>query len=86
VESPQIIKEVPVKAQNGDVNGNVSGISCPNCKRVFGKALVMLDFRGGKNRMVSVCPYCNAVLGYTGEERVSNESFHVATPDEKIIR
>jgi hypothetical protein len=83
-ESPKIIKEAPVKAENG--NGNGSGISCPHCKRVFGRALVMLDFRGGKNRMVSVCPYCNTVLGYAGEECVSNESIHVATPDEKIIR
>jgi hypothetical protein len=86
LESPKIIKEAAVKAENGNGNGNGSGISCPNCKRVFGKALVMLDFHGGKNRMVSVCPYCNAVLGYTGEECISNESFHVASPDEKIIR
>jgi hypothetical protein len=86
VESPKIIKEVPVKAENGNGNGNVNGISCPNCKRVFARALVMLDFRGGKNRMVSVCPYCNTILGYASEERVSNESIHVATPDEKIIR
>jgi hypothetical protein len=84
VESPKIIKEAPVKAENG--NGNGSGISCPNCKRVFARALVMLDFRGGKNRMVSVCPYCNAFLGYTGEECVSNESIHVASRDEKIVR
>ena len=86
VESPKIIKEMPVKAENGNGNGNVNGISCPNCKRVFARALVMLDFRGGKNRMVSVCPYCNTILGYASEERVSNESIHVATPDEKIIR
>jgi len=86
VESPQIVKKVLVKAENGNGNGNVSGISCPNCKRVFGRALVMLDFRAGKNRMVSVCPYCNTVLGYAGEECASDESFHVTTPDEKIIR
>jgi hypothetical protein len=83
VESPKIIKEVPV---NSNGNSNVSGISCPSCKRVFARALVMLDFRGGKNRMVSVCPYCNTILGYAGEECVSNESIHVAAPDEKVIR
>ena len=86
VESPQIVKEVPRRVENGNSSVNNSGISCPNCKKVFGRALVMLDFHGGKNRMVSVCPYCNTVLGYTGEEKAANESFHVATPDEKIIR
>jgi hypothetical protein len=85
VESRQIVKEVPrrVGKGNGAVN---SGISCPNCKKVFGKALVMLDFRGGRNRMVSVCPYCNYVLGYTSEEKAANESFHVATPDKKVMQ
>jgi len=86
VEAPQIVKEVPVRVENSNSVSNGSGISCPNCQRVFGRALVMLDFRGGKNRMVSVCPYCNTILGYTGEERVANESFQVATPDKKIIQ
>ncbi|MEX2720703.1 MAG: hypothetical protein Q6362_004695 [Candidatus Wukongarchaeota archaeon] len=86
VGTPQIVKEIPKRVENGISSVNNGGISCPNCKRVFGRALVMLDFRGGKNRMVSVCPYCNTFLGYTGEEKAANESFHVATPDEKIIR
>jgi hypothetical protein len=67
-------------------NGNCVGISCPECKKVFGKALVMLDFRSGSNRMVSVCPYCNAVLGYTSEEKSNDDSFHVATSDKEIVR
>ena len=82
VESPQIVKEVPKKVENG----NCSGISCPNCNRVFGRALVMLDFRGGKNQMVSVCPYCNHVLGHKGEEKAATESINVGTFDEEIIR
>ncbi len=86
VESPHIVKEAPKIVENGNSSVNVNGISCPNCRRVFGKALVMLDFRGGKNRMISVCPYCNTFLGYAGEQKGSNESFHVATPEEKIIR
>jgi hypothetical protein len=67
-------------------NGNCVGISCPECKKVFGKALVMLDFRSGSNRMVSVCPYCNAVLGYTSEEQSKNESYYVDTSDKKIMQ
>ena len=64
--------------------GNCVGILCPECKKVFGKALVMLDFRSGSNRMVSVCPYCNAVLGYTSEEQSKNEGFYVNSGDKKI--
>jgi uncharacterized Zn-finger protein len=86
VESRQIVKEVPRRVENSIGVGNNGGISCPHCKKVFGKALVMLDFRGGKNRMVSVCPYCNNVLGYTSEEKATNESFHVATPDKKVMQ
>jgi hypothetical protein len=77
----------PVREQVRRVdNGNCVGISCPECKKVFGKALVMLDFRSGSNRMVSVCPYCNAVLGYTSEEQSKNESFYVESHDKKITQ
>ena len=67
-------------------NDNCVGISCPECKKVFGKALVMLDFRSGSNRLVSVCPYCNAVLGYTSTEQRKNEGFYVDQPDKKIVQ
>ena len=51
-------------------------ISCPKCKRVFSKPLVMLDFSGGNTRLVNVCPYCNHVLGCTeeGAEKKENDS------------
>jgi len=49
--------------------GNHLLASCPKCKKVFGKPLVMLDFSGGKTRLVNVCPYCNYVLG-SADERV----------------
>jgi uncharacterized Zn-finger protein len=47
--------------------GNHLLASCPKCKRVFGKPLVMLDFAGGKTRLVNVCPYCSHILGSAGE-------------------
>lgn len=47
--------------------GNHLLASCPKCKRVFGKPLVMLDFGGGKTRLVNVCPYCSHVLGSAGD-------------------
>lgn len=43
-------------------------ISCPKCRRVFGRPLVMLDFSGGKTRLMNVCPYCNHVLGSAEEQ------------------
>lgn len=47
--------------------GNHLLASCPKCKKVFGKPLVMLDFEGGKTRLVNVCPYCNFILGSANE-------------------
>lgn len=46
-------------------------ISCSSCKKVFGKPLVVLDFSKGKERLVNVCPYCNAVLGSAKEKHKS---------------
>jgi ssDNA-binding Zn-finger/Zn-ribbon topoisomerase 1 len=83
VASLQNVKEVSKRVENGNSISNSGGISCPNCKKVFSRTLVMLDFHGGKNRMVSVCPYCNYVLGNTIEEKAANENFHMATPERK---
>ena len=47
------------KGGNGEVEvvrENHMVISCPKCKRVFGRPLVMLDFSDGKTRFVNVCP------------------------------
>lgn len=78
------IDKPPGEAIGRADNGNCVGISCPECKKVFGRALVMLDFRGGTNRMVSVCPYCNYVLGNTAEEENKDEEFYVNFSEKKI--
>ncbi len=84
-QSPQASQvEEPVKEVRRIDNGNCVGISCPECKKVFGRALVMLDFRSGTNRMVSVCPYCNHVLGYTTDEKAKNDEFSVGFSEKKI--
>ena len=84
VESRPIVKNTPSKVDSGNSIG--IGISCPECKKVFGRALVMLDFRSGKNRMVSVCPYCNHILGFSSDEdEAKNSSFTVETPDKKVL-
>jgi hypothetical protein len=60
--------------------------TCPKCKKVFSKPLTMLDFSGGKTRLVNVCPYCSYILGTAEEEKDLTE---VVVPDahaEKVSR
>ena len=85
LESRSVVVDVPKRVENVNGSLNDDGISCPHCKKVFGRALVMLDFRSGNNRLVSVCPYCNHLLGYTNEENCSNEEVYVPGPDEKGV-
>jgi hypothetical protein len=60
-------------------------VSCPNCKKVFGRPLVMLNFEGGKTRLCNVCPYCNYMLGCTENEKKSNSDFQIAARDKKLV-
>jgi uncharacterized Zn-finger protein len=57
----------PVSRATKALEQNHMLISCPKCKKVFSKPLVMLDFSSGKTRLVNVCPYCNHVLGSAEE-------------------
>jgi len=43
----------------------------------------MLDFSGGKTRLVNVCPYCNYVLGST--EEVEKEDVGVFDLEKKKV-
>jgi uncharacterized Zn-finger protein len=70
VRSKPVQAAKPVSKGVGAAETNHMLISCPKCKRVFSKPLVMLDFSGGKTRLVNVCPYCNHVLGCAEEEAV----------------
>ncbi|MGQ9743646.1 MAG: hypothetical protein ACUVQW_03415, partial [Candidatus Bathycorpusculaceae bacterium] len=64
----QSVKTTPARQKVAAVEQNHMLVSCPKCRRVFSKPLVMLDFSGGKTRFVNVCPYCNHVLGCAEEE------------------
>jgi uncharacterized Zn-finger protein len=71
----------PASVNNNDVKThalreNSMVISCPSCKKMFGKPLVMLDFSDKKTQLVNVCPYCNAVLG-RATEKVPKEDVDV---------
>jgi len=65
-------------------NNNGTGLSCPSCNKVFGRPLVMLNFENGKNKLVSVCPYCSHVLGNAENEQTSNSDFQIADTDKKL--
>lgn len=70
----QPVKPLPIRqklAAAEEVNHML--ISCPKCERVFSKPLVMLDFSGGKTRLVNVCPYCNHVLGCAEDEAAAKK-------------
>jgi hypothetical protein len=84
VKAREVLVEEP-KVKNGS---NALIISCPSCKRVFSRPLVMLDFSAGKTRLVNVCPYCNHVLGEAEAERQKsgNDDVHVAGVDEVLQR
>lgn len=44
-------------------------ISCPFCKKRFSKPLVVLDFSGGKGRLLNLCPYCNKSFSSVENEK-----------------
>jgi len=58
--------------------------SCPSCGKTFGRPMVMLDFEGGKSRLVNVCPYCGHVLGFAENGESSGVDVQVADLDEEL--
>jgi len=74
----------PRNAKVQPLKENHMVISCPSCKRVFSKPLVMLDFSSGKTKLVNVCPYCNTILG-SAEEKDSDSEIAIADLDKKVI-
>ena len=70
-------------AAREETNGRNILISCPSCKRVFSKPLVMLDFPGGKAKLVNVCPYCNTVLGNVDQQ---DEPQVIVDPGKEVVQ
>lgn len=70
-------KPPPISRPQPMIDNHLYG-TCPKCKKVFSKPLTMLDFSGGKTRLVNVCPYCSYVLGTAEEEKDMTE---VVVPD-----
>ena len=57
---------------------------CSKCGKRFSRPILMLDFSGGKTRLVNVCPFCGAKLGENGDE-VGRE-FEVRFGEEEVVR
>ena len=51
---------------------------------MFSKPLVMLDFGGGKTRLVNVCPYCNRVLGSADADEKERDGVGVRDLEEEV--
>jgi len=69
-QTPKLEKKVEKNvAKREETNAHNILISCPSCKKVFGKPLVMLDFSNGKAKLVNVCPYCDTVLDKSAEQQ-----------------
>jgi len=50
------------KHGSGQECGTRALISCPSCKKVFGRSLAVLDFSTGTPKIVNFCPYCSSRL------------------------
>ena len=60
-------------------------ISCPSCRKVFSRPLVIIDFSGGRPKLVNVCPYCNHVLG-CADEGESSSDMQMVDVEKKLVR
>jgi DNA-directed RNA polymerase subunit RPC12/RpoP len=80
VETKPVASQAPVK--NGRVDNSMV-ITCPKCKKIFGRPLNMLDFTKGQAQLVNVCPYCNYILGSADE--TGSDSTKVILPDKTEI-
>jgi uncharacterized Zn-finger protein len=62
-------------------NGRTAVTSCSSCKRVISKPLVMLDFSGGRAKLIKVCPYCNTVVDKAEEQ---NDAETIVDPEKEV--
>ncbi len=81
VSARREVKRPKVKTEA--LKQNNIAISCPQCKKVFGKPLNMLDFSGGKPRLANVCPYCNHILPDKDEK--DSKDVRLADMDEEVV-
>jgi len=69
------------KVSGGIVRGSML-FACSRCSKRFSRPILMLDFSGGRARLVNVCPFCGARLGENGGE----VEFEVGLGEEEVVR
>jgi hypothetical protein len=79
-ETKPPLPQTPIKTTRVD---NSMVITCPKCRKVFGRPLNMLDFSKGPAQLVNVCPYCNYILGSAAEG--DSDGTKVILPDKTEI-
>ena len=67
---------------SGDVVRGSMLFACSRCGKRFSRPILMLDFSGGRARLVNVCPFCGARLGENGGE----VEFEVGFGEEEVVR
>jgi uncharacterized Zn-finger protein len=80
---PQQVARQEIKPKVKE-NNNAAGTSCPKCKKVFSRPLVMLNYENGKNKLVNVCPYCSHTLGNAENAQAPKIDFQIADADKKL--
>ena len=69
------------KVSGGVARGSML-FACSKCGKRFSRPILMLDFSGGKTRLVNVCPFCGARLGENNREA----EFEVGFGEEEVVR
>ena len=77
VQTKPIERKQIVRSKIERINDTNTVISCPSCRKVFGRPMVMLNFQGGKTRLINVCPFCNQELGSAEESAKPNTEIHI---------
>lgn len=80
--------KMPVEEPKAKDGNDMLTISCPGCKKVFSRPLVMLDFSGGLTKLVNVCPYCNHIFGgaEAEDQKSEDDDVQVSSMDEEMER
>ncbi|MGQ9551051.1 MAG: hypothetical protein ACUVUE_01365 [Candidatus Bathycorpusculaceae bacterium] len=73
-----------VDARSEGLREDGMDISCPSCRKVFSRPLVIIDFGGGRPKLVNVCPYCNHVLG-CADEGESSSDMQMMDMEKKLV-
>lgn len=70
-QEPSSERKTHAAVSKRDSEVDSKGISCPKCSKVFSIALLSLDFRSGKAKMVRSCPHCYSALPISEDDETA---------------